>query len=553
MDHSRNHLRQWPDSCKHHRPGRLTTADKQTRENWQAAKEVVLAVLLASVLNCVSGVPSHASEPRPQAGPAHTIGAGFDRDSRPLPLAANWNCNAKTGYGPEWQYEQMKKGHHLLFSIKLGKTPVDDDWKKRHQPIFTYLSERKAPLCLRWTNLLDMIKNRSPFSPLEPWRKAGEESMGSYQAQLKQMQEWYPDPPYVVMLSNNEGKAPSLKKALKSPEYLKAHGESKDEAYKQKTVGAAYLERYKAMFDGMRAGSGTWGSKMRFIGYAWGGEANINMYNRLDSPLAWDGVSARNYVDRGLTDYKPYSTSTTAMNLRLKKAWYASQKKQYHFEISPWWRKKTGVPPQRYGAMAIWNLWMARPHSMRQFTSWGGVREQDWPWYREVIKAVDMVHRNETLRTFWKQGDPVVNSAIEISVHVIDAPPDEGTWAQGRLKGFVSDKELKLFKAMSHAYYGLKTNIDPTAFAPKREKHEGRVCFAKDAEFRVWAQAHVMGAKPKRRWLLFTYAPRGTEKGVKITLPGFRDITLDVPQKGVFAVVDEGGDELKKIEVPEFK
>ena len=66
---------------------------------------------------------------------------------------------------------------------------------------------------------------------------------------------------------------------------------------------------------------------------------------------------------------------------------------------------------------------------MRQFTGWGGTREADWVWYREVLKAVDQVHQNETLKTFWLQGDPVVNTEIEIGVHVIDAPPLEGTWA----------------------------------------------------------------------------------------------------------------------------
>ncbi len=476
-----------------------------------------------------------------------TPGAGFDRNHRPLPLAANWNCNGPKGYGPVWQYEQIENGHHLLFTFRFSREPLNDAWKKKYEPIFTGLRERKAPVCLRWGNWVNDVKDRSPFSPVENWRRTGEQIMGEHEAKLKQLQQWYPNPPYVVMLSNNEARVPSLKQLIKKGKYTDKLGTTP--LQQQKAYGEAYLERYKAMFDGMRAVSGDWGKTMRFIGYAWGGEANIGMYSRLASPLAWDGVSARNYIDRGLTDYKTYSATVTAMNLRLKKAWYLSQKKDVHFEISPWWRKKKGVPPERYGALVIWNLWVARPHSARQFTGWGQKRDSDWSWYQQVVKAVDMVHNNETLRTFWKEGEPVVNPEIEIGVHVIDAHPAEGTWSQGRLKGFVTDAQMKTLEAMSHAYYGLKTSVDPKQFAPKREKHGGRVEFDKKAEFRVWAQAQVMGAKPNRQWLVFAYAPRGDETGIKITIPNFKAVTLDVPQKGVFAVVNESAG-MKTIEVP---
>ncbi|MCZ7644614.1 MAG: hypothetical protein M5U26_04900 [Planctomycetota bacterium] len=502
--------------------------------------------IVLAVLSLVSGLGARAGE-----AAADTLSPGFDKGHRPLPLAANWNCNGNEGYGPEWQIEQMKKGHHLLFTMRLGAQAKDVDWKAQLQPIFEYLKEQQAPVCLRWNNWVnEIVKDASPFSPVEPWRKAGEELMRGFAEQLEAMQTWYPDPPYVVMVANNEDKLPSLKAIVKSPEYLKAHGEDKDEAYQQKAVGEAWCERYKAMFDGMRAGSGPWGKKMRFIGYAWGGEANINAYGWLDSPLAWDGVSARNYVDRGLTDYQTYSVTVTAMNLRLKKAWYLSQKKDVHFEISPWWRKKEGVPPERYGAMVIWNLWVARPHSVRQFTSWATKRAEDETWYREVLKAVDQVHANETLRDFWAEGDPVVNREIEIPVHVIDAPPREGTWAQGRLAGIVDDAKIDELEALSHAYYGLKTSVDPAEFDEPKENRQGRKQFAKTAEYRAWAQAQVLGNAPNRRWLVFAYAPRGDEKGVQITIPNFKAITLDVPQRGVFAVVDEAGGSVAEIAVP---
>lgn len=458
-----------------------------------------------------------------------------------LPRAASWNCRAGDGYSPEWQYEQIEAGHKLLFTYRFDQhqTEPDAEWRDRYQPIFEGLRERGEPICLRWGNWLDIIEDRSPFSEIEPWRTSGQEMFDQYRAKLELIQQWYPSPPYVVMLSNNEGQAPNWKRATQEDRYIEQYGEDQSEEEKVTVVAEGYIERYNAMFDGMRAGTGPWGDKLLFIGYAWGGQANINMHNRLDTPLAWDGVSARNYRARGVTDHTGNSTPVTAMNLRLKKAWYATQKERFFFEISTWWQGGS-VEPDRYGGMATWALWVAKPHAIRHFTSWGAKRDSDWPYFSELVEAVDQVHTNETLRTFWKQGEPVVNPHTEINIHVIDRPAGEGTRAHGNLEGFVSDEQLQAFDVMRDHFYGLSTNLDPDKPAPASDSLEDRTRYPNDAEFRVWAQAQVMGEAPDRRWLVFTYAPRGDEAGVEITIPDYDTIELDVPQKGVFAVVEEG-------------
>ena len=64
----------------------------------------------------------------------------------------------------------------------------------------------------------------------------------------------------------------------------------------------------------------------------------------------------------------------------------------------------------------------------------------------------------------------------------------------------------------------------------------------------VFALALERGQAPARQWLLYAHAPTGERKGVKITVPGFKDLTVDVPVAGAFYVVDEktGQPELAK-------
>lgn len=54
--------------------------------------------------------------------------------------------------------------------------------------------------------------------------------------------------------------------------------------------------------------------------------------------------------------------------------------------------------------------------------------------------------------------------------------------------------------------------------------------------------AQVRGKKPSRRWLLYAHAPLADRKGVRITIPDCKDVTLDVPPTGVFCLLREAAD-----------
>ena len=60
-------------------------------------------------------------------------------------------------------------------------------------------------------------------------------------------------------------------------------------------------------------------------------------------------------------------------------------------------------------------------------------------------------------------------------------------------------------------------------------------------EVPVFALALVLGEEGKREWLVYAHAPKGARTGVTISLPGFGDLTADVPQSGCFYHVKEEG------------
>lgn len=58
----------------------------------------------------------------------------------------------------------------------------------------------------------------------------------------------------------------------------------------------------------------------------------------------------------------------------------------------------------------------------------------------------------------------------------------------------------------------------------------------------VFAIALRLGQSPTRRWLIYAHSPLVSRQGVTVTVPGFRDVRIDVPRQGRFYIVREGDD-----------
>jgi proline racemase len=52
--------------------------------------------------------------------------------------------------------------------------------------------------------------------------------------------------------------------------------------------------------------------------------------------------------------------------------------------------------------------------------------------------------------------------------------------------------------------------------------------------------ALVRGEAGSRRWLVYAHSPLEDRRDVRITLPEYDEITVDVPQAGAFYLVQEG-------------
>ena len=55
----------------------------------------------------------------------------------------------------------------------------------------------------------------------------------------------------------------------------------------------------------------------------------------------------------------------------------------------------------------------------------------------------------------------------------------------------------------------------------------------------MFSLALVLNEAPQREWLVFAYAPLGDRRKVRVTIPDYRPVALDVPQAGAYYHVVE--------------
>ena len=264
-------------------------------------------------------------------------------------------------------------------------------------PEFSKLPLDKNP------NVIDLngkvLPSGSPFGPVELWREVGRKWTST--PIMKKLQEIYPDPPLVLFVSNNEHRKLQWKDAEGSLRYLALYGKGKDDAFKRKVIGDGFIERYRALQEGMREGltAKSWKDKAVFIGYEafggsafarWGGWIEYSLYTpgRIEPwPLAWDGASVPFYTHNwdGSTDFTVWSPQIQSMNwvFMLQEAYRLNH--IFWFELSTWdghelsqvndkrnYYAKLGQAynPERYGGMVQFGMWLLRPRAVREFRGW---------------------------------------------------------------------------------------------------------------------------------------------------------------------------------------
>jgi hypothetical protein len=386
----------------------------------------------------------------------------------------------------------------------------------------------------------------SPFGPVGTWREIGRSHTDN--PWMKQLQQWYPDPPLVIFLSNNEHSKLTWTEVETDRRYVEKYGKGRDGDFNRKVVAEGWIERYRALQAGLREGlkSPAWRQNSIYTGYdafgpthfgRWGGWPAYSLHSqgRIDpGPLMWDGGSPSYYTDdwQPRRDYKVWSPQVEFMNLVFMQREALRLNPKFWFEFSTWDGYQYGSPkstraelrkagqaygPERYAGFVQFGMWLTRPRAVRDFRGWTEpwddaagsdgkpTHEGGGPYFLAIAKAVDRVYANPVLRQWWQKGELVPNRA---HAHPYQA-------------GIPAEHQ------QADRWFLLDTSLDP----PRP--------WSLGTALPVFSLALVQGNASARQWLVYAHAPLGDRKAVGVTIPGYKQIAIDVPVAGAFYWIDE--------------
>lgn len=493
-----------------------------------------------------------------------------DSGGRPLPVASHWACSFGTAYfSSDYQIGLLEKGHHIMPNIPLpapgasAYSPKGRDWVEKlahwrspfsmragqwesvlyekNQPLnepgkWRNLPAEKSPLEVRDGKTRNML---SPWGAVEPWNEAGMYQTSS--AAFAELQKWYPDPPLVVLLSNNEANKlkPKQDVEAESQRYLDLYGKGKPAAFIRGAMADGYVERYQALVNGVKNGlkNDAWRKNALTVAYNAFGPPHFGRMEGWDaysfatdkriSPwhLAWDGGAPSYYVHdwNASTDYRVWSPQVEANNWVFMLEEALKEKPDFWFELSIWdgngamskeghIRKKEVYAkagqewsPQRYAGFVQYGMWLLTPRVVREFRGSTMKREEFGNDFEALLAGIDRVWTNPVLTRFWRHGKLVPNLARKhpYQVNIPEKWKDVNRW------------------------FLLDTSVDPPS------------PWKLDTDVPVFSLARVIGEKGSREWLVYAHSPVKSQRAVVVELPDFGKATIDATPGGTFYLVKE--------------
>lgn len=492
-----------------------------------------------------------------------------DPAGRPLPVVSHWaNGFGRPKFSSEYQIGLLERGHHVMPTIPFPR-PGAAEYSEAAKPWIEKLARWKAPISLRagqwesvlyekdhpreepgrWRNLppqkSPLLVNPkgelenwlSPFGAVEPWYEAGRYNTSS--GAFAQLQRWYPDPPLVILLSNNEARRIKTKHNIqqRSKRYVDRHGTGNSGFFQRRVIAQGYVPRYAALLKGIRDGleNETWRENSLLVGYGAFGPPHFGRWDqwplhslttedRIDPwHLVWEGGSPSYYTHNwnASTDYRVHSPQIESMNwvFMLQEAY--SERPDYWFEISVWDgnttdKTKPGArkedfylqrgqrwSPQRYAGYVQFGMWLLRPRVVREFRGSTMPRDEFGRDFEALVAAVDRVWDDPVLTEFWRHGELVPNRSRE------------------------HPYQSKIPQKWQHVdrFFLLNTSLDPPG------------PWQLDTEIPVFSLARRMGKGPDRQWLLYAHAPVKARRDVQIEIPDFGKVTVDVTAGGNYYVI----------------
>lgn len=572
---------------------RLETSDSRLMSYVSYLVSCVLC-LVSCFIFCAASEASVVDEIRIEATRPNYDGIG-----RPLPLASHW-----VGYAPgvtaDDHIDMIEQGHRIFPIFSLP-------WPDDQGPYYAENAIKRAArmnlpiafVCTQWEFLLSkepyisidtvdgvfsgdkasestnpnviasdgsVMSKVSPFGPqgqVDFWREVG--GKWSSNPAVQAIQNWYPNPPLVIFISNNEHRKLFWREAEISKRYNETYiGEEAgmdDETrgnYRRRVFGDGWIPRYRALIEGFRDAliKQRWKDKSIFIGYNafgpplfnrldfWsdysltttyvdGQDTQPNSVPRIDPwHFAWDGTTSSFYVldlDPS-TDYQVWSPQIDSMNwlFMLEETYLFNP--EFWFEMSVWdghnpydveddkrkYYERLGqsYTPERYKGMVQFGMWIMRPRVVREFRFWTETREEILPYYIPIVESVDRVYKDPILQSFWRTGELVAN------------PVGQHPYQSGILDGYRDDQIEGRYGI--GRWFLLSTNFNPEL--PPNSLY---------TEIPVFSLALVMGYSPDRQWLVYAHSPLAAREYVDIVIPEYGTIVVDVSVSGSFYLVDE--------------
>lgn len=545
----------------------------------------------------------------------------YSKTNHPLPLASTWQDggvlfqhphNRGTGsfFDLPEQIDLIRKGHHFMPVVGVedymtNNIPNDWEFPDSYYNCLSFFNMHNIPITVSMTqweeafyldshfdsilgltvktksspfcgaDLNNAVKYVSPFGGEEYWGKLGEK--WSTTTKLKKMQEIYPNPSLVLMLSNNEAK--KLKFCMIDDYSDKPCGsiDTSSDDGKRECMNENYKSRYLNLQKGFKKGftsldvASLWNTNMKFIGYdanslralgRWENWRNYSTYYEggkiMEHHKYWDGSSMSYYLIDGnlqMADFKLYSPQVEFMNTEMiledtrqdnSNFWYEmsvwdgfdcrfSNGQCVELEYDPkydndyksgaefyskrsWYKNKYGqnFTSGRYKGFLQFGMWLNRPRVIREFRMGYQSRETvGIDYFDKLLDAVDIVYEDEVLKKFWRKGKLIKNRNFEHPY-------------QASIPNDYKDRDR---------WFLLDTSKDPER------------PWKLDTPIPVFSIARVIGEKPNREWLVYAFSPQGEEKKVRIdiledapdgkTSVVAKQIIVDVNEKGVFYHIKE--------------
>lgn len=528
-------------------------------------------------------------------------------EGRPLPLASHWNVGRVRGtFEPRHQIWLIQQGHHILPWMSWPQSdPTRPSFEAYYGRLLRYFNELDLPISIRgtqwnamligrrfrenpdgsWAGVISLegerIPRLSPFGDVESWKIPAKVYVDN--AAMRRAQSIYPDPPLVLLVSNNEprelrwSRDGDLEKI--SGRYLETYGRGRSDEFKRRVVSEGWMERYPVMFEAMREAfvEASWRKNVRFIGYGAFGPSHFGRWGRWQEYSLnteewtapdwyfWDGGSPSYYTNNwnDNRDYWVFSTQVESMNwvFMLEEAWQINP--DFWFELSTWdgnsvpaWMQGLSVsePSQlvvkssnvlRYperGAIPSEHL---RKSKALQYIKDG----QDYPPERAAgwMQFGLWLMRPRVVREFRghsTQLEPVFPYWME-TVKAVDRVYENETlkefWRFGNLVANTTKKHPYRVNIPDkyndvHRWFLLDTNLDPERPWDLR------------TVIPVFSLAYELGEKGERRWLVYAHAPLVDRNDVEITVPNYGPVTVSVERRGSFFLVTETDKTVVEIE-----